>query len=161
MRRMSGWLQNGGRQRAGGVSESDSGQALVELAVALSLLTLILLGAVQFGQIAFTSIAVSNAAKAGVQYGTQSGFTAADTTGISNAANASASNLTGMTVSSSNACVCADGTASTCLNTDCSNSRIIQTLTVSTQYTLTPIVHIPKLASSITLKGSAVQKCAQ
>jgi Flp pilus assembly protein TadG len=154
-------LQSGHIQTPESHSESESGQALVEISVAMSLLTLILLGAVQFGQIMFTSIKVVNAAKAGVEYGAQTGFTAEDSTGISNAAKASASSLTGMTVNSSYTCACSDGTASTCLNTDCSASRIIETVSVTTQYKLTPIVHLPKMANSITLNGSAIQKCAQ
>jgi Flp pilus assembly protein TadG len=164
-------VQNGTRrEQAGCESESDSGQALVEVAVTLSLLVLIILGAVQYGQIAYTSIEVANAAKAGVQYGAQSGFTAEDTTGISNAAKAAAPDLSALSVTSSYGCVCADGTSSTCALGDCSSSRIIESVTVNTQLTLTPIIHIPALApvintaaqaSSITLYGLAVQRCAQ
>ncbi len=145
------------RQRTG----SESGQALVELSIAISLLVLILLGAVEFGQIAYSSIEVANAAKAGVQYGAQSGYTAADSTGIQNAAQGSAPNLSGMVVNSSVACVCSDGSASTCLNTDCPNSHIEETVTVTTQYALSPIVRIPQFGSSMTLRGSASQRCGQ
>lgn len=150
--------------------EPESGQAIVEVAVTLSLLVLIVLGAVQFGQIAYTSIQVANAAKAAVQYGAQNGFTAADTTGITTAATSAAPTLTGLTATPTVACVCSDGSASTCQNTDCSNSRLIETLTVTTQYTLTPVIHVPALnpvihtaaqPTTITLSGSAVQKCAQ
>ncbi|MFP5204231.1 MAG: TadE/TadG family type IV pilus assembly protein [Acidobacteriota bacterium] len=140
---------------------AESGQALVELSVALSLLVLILLGAVEFGQIAYSSIEVANAAKAGVQYGAQNGYTAADSIGIQNAAQGSAPNLSGMTVTSSVACVCSDGSASTCQNTDCPNSHIEETVTVATQYALSPIIHIPQFAGSIALHGQAIQRCGQ
>jgi len=140
---------------------SESGQALIELAVTLSLLTIILLGVIEFGQVAYTSIEVSNAAKAGVQYGAQNGTTAADTTGITNAAQAAAPNLSGLTANSSYACVCSDGSASTCANTDCSSSHIEETVTVTTQYQLTPIISMPAYGSTITLNGSAIQKCSQ
>jgi Flp pilus assembly protein TadG len=156
------WLQSGGRERRYRYDwGSESGQALVELSVGLSLLVLLLVGAVEFGQIAYTSIKVANTAKAGVQYGMQNGSTASDTTGIQNAAKAAVPDLAGLTVNSSYSCMCSDGTASSCLLTDCANSHIEETVTVTTQYTLTPIVHIPVLLNSITLHGSAVQRCLQ
>ena len=140
---------------------SESGQALVELSVAISLLVLILLGAVEFGQIAYSSIEVANAAKAGVQYASQNGYTATDTTGIQNAAQASAPSLSGLVASSSVACVCSDGSSSTCLNTDCPNSHIEETVTVTTKYAFSPIVHIPQFGSTMTLHGQAIQRCGQ
>ncbi|MFP5277271.1 MAG: TadE/TadG family type IV pilus assembly protein [Acidobacteriota bacterium] len=139
----------------------DSGQALAELCVGLGLLVLIVLGAIEFGQVAYTSIEVANAAKAGVQYGSQDNNTAVDATGIQNAAAAAAPNLTGLSTSVLNSCICSDGTASTCLNTDCPNSHLEDTVTVSTSYTFTPIVDMPAFPSSFTLKGQASQKCGQ
>lgn len=147
----------GGSLRACG----ESGQALVELCIGLALFVLILLGAVEFGQVAYTSIEVANAAKAGVQYGAQNNSTALDTIGIQNAAAAAEPNLSGLTATTSSTCVCSDGSASTCLNTDCPTSHLEETVTVSTSYTLTPIIRMPAFASSFTLKGKASQKCGQ
>lgn len=155
------WLQSGRKPRDRYGWGSESGQSLVELSVGLSILVLILAGAVEFGQIAYTSIKVANTAKAGVQYGMQNGSTASDTTGIQNAAKAAASDLSGLTVNSSYSCACSDGTASSCLLTDCANSHIEETVTVTTQYAMTPIIHIPALLNSITLHGRAVQRCLQ
>lgn len=56
----------------------ESGGPLVELALAMPLLTLILLGAIGLGQLAMGAINVSNAAKAAVQYAAQDGGTAED-----------------------------------------------------------------------------------
>lgn len=147
---------------------SESGQSLVELCVGFSLLVLILLGAVEFGQVAFTSIKVANAAKAGVQYGSgvtyisgvaQGGCNAGDSTGIQNAVQAAAPTLSGITSAPTISCACSDGSASTCANTDCPNSHREETLTVQTQYTLTPIIRMQVFPSSFTLKGQARQKC--
>ena len=146
-----------GRRRCRG----ESGQALVELCVGLSMLSLILLGALEFGQIAYTSIEVANAAKAGVQYGSQDNNTAVDATGIQNAAAAAAPSLSGLATTVANSCICSDGTASTCLNTDCPNSHLEDTVTVNTSYTLAPFITLPALPSSFTLKGQASQKCGQ
>lgn len=140
---------------------STSGQALVELSVGLSLLVLIVLGAVEFGQVIYTGIQVSDAAKAGVQYGAQNQGTAADSNGIELAAQADAPTLTGLQVTPSKSCACSDGSASTCLNTDCSTSHLEETLIVNTQYTVTPIIRLPGFGSSFTLKGQAIQKCGR
>jgi Flp pilus assembly protein TadG len=57
----------------------ETGGPLVELALAMPMLTLILLGAVSLGQLAMGAINVSNAAKAAVQYAAQDSNTAVDT----------------------------------------------------------------------------------
>jgi Flp pilus assembly protein TadG len=137
---------------------SAAGQSLVETAVLGSLLILVLLGVVEFGQVAYDSIEVSNAAMAGAQYGGQNGLTANDATGISNAAEAAAPDLSALSVTSSRTCVCSDGTASTCSIGDCSSSFVEPIVTVNTTATITPAIHLPGL-TSFTLKGKAIQKC--
>lgn len=146
---------------ARGADARESGQALVELSIAASLLVLICLGAVEFGQVAYTSTEVASAAKAGAQYGAQNGATASDSNGITNTATAAAPNLSGMTVSATYACVCSDGSASTCLLTDCPNSHIEESVIVNTKYALTPMIRLPGIASTFTVTGSAIQECGQ
>ncbi len=140
---------------------NDSGQAMVEAALVIPLLALILIGMAELGRAAYAAIQVSNAAKAGVQYGTQNGSAAADAIGIINAAASDAANLTGLTTTSSVSCVCSDGSASTCQPTDCANSHIESILTVNTQANFDPIFHIPGLPATFTLRGQAIQKCGQ
>jgi Flp pilus assembly protein TadG len=140
---------------------NDAGQALVETALIFPVLIALLIGAAEFACVAYAAIEVSNAARAGAQYGAQSGSTASDTTGIATAASADAANLTGLTTASSYACACSDGSSSTCANTDCANSHIEETLTVNTQATFNPHIHLPGLPTTFTLKGKAIQKCAQ
>ncbi len=138
-----------------------NGDALVEMAIVLPLLTLILLGAFDMGMAAYTSIEVSNAALAGVQYGAQNATAAGDVTGIQNAAAADASNITLGPTSASHTCICADGSASTCQPTDCSGSAIVTILTVQTQATFTPFFHLPSIPTSFTIQGQAIQKVMQ
>jgi Flp pilus assembly protein TadG len=137
------------------------GQSLVEAALVTPLLITILVGGAELGRVAYAAIEVANAARAGAQYAAQSGYSASDTTGISNAAANDAGNLTSLTTSSSYTCVCSDGSTSTCANTDCANSHIEQTVTVNTQATINPMFHIPGLPTPYTVKGKAVQKCVQ
>jgi Flp pilus assembly protein TadG len=141
--------------------DRDAGQALVETALLIPLLTTLLIGTAEMARVAYAAIEVANAAHAGAQYGAQSGYTASDTTGISNAAAIDAANLTGLTTISSYSCICSDGSASTCQPTDCSNTHIEQTLTVNTQATIDPIIHLPGLPTKYTVKGQAIQRCAQ
>jgi len=136
------------------------GQSLIETAIVFPVLVILLMGAADLARIGRASVDLSNAAKAGAQYGTQNGFTAQDTTGIATAAQNEVKSLT-VTTSSSYTCVCSDGTSSTCQNTDCSSSHVIETLTVNTQATVTPLIHLPVLPTTFTVKGKAVQRCLQ
>jgi Flp pilus assembly protein TadG len=69
----------------------EMGQAFVELAIVLPVAILLLVGAAEIGRLAFASIEVSNAARAGVAYGAQSHVTASDIAGIQTAATLQAS----------------------------------------------------------------------
>lgn len=146
--------------------KSEAGQSLAELAFSLPLLLLLALGAVEIGTVLYDSIAVENAAMAGVQYGSQTSATEADTTGIQNAAAAAAPSLS-LTTTPSTSCICSNGASSTCKSTDCSGASIETILTVQTQTTITPPIHFPGLSgisalpTSFTLYGQAVQKVLQ
>lgn len=139
----------------------EAGQALVETALVFPVLIALLVGTFEMARVAYAAIEVANAARAGAQYGAQSGYTAQDATGISNAAANDAANLTGLTTTSSYACVCSDGTSSTCQPTDCPNSHKEETLTVNTQVTFDPVIHLPGIPKTYTLNGQAIQKCVQ
>ena len=141
---------------------SEAGGALVETALTAPLLTIMILGAVEFARVAYTAIEVTNAAEAGVTYGAQSGLTASDIAGITWAATKDASNVTSLTVSNvALGYVCSDGSAATGASGDCSNSHLEETVTVQTQATLNPIIHVPGLPATYTLYGHAVEKCLQ
>jgi hypothetical protein len=141
--------------------DNDSAQALVETALVLPVLAILLIGATEFALVAYAAIEVSNAAKAGVQYGAQNGATASDTSGIATAASNDAVNVTGLTTTSSYSCICSDGSASTCQPTDCPNSHIEEILTVKTQTSYHPPIVLPGFYGPYTLKGQAIQKCGQ
>ena len=157
--------RNGSRSllRACAGMKSEAGQSLVELAISIPLLFLLLLGAVEMATVIYDSIAVENAAMAGVQYGSQTTITAADTTGIENASTAAAPNVSlTFTPAPSSSCICSNGASSTCQPTDCSGANIEKILTVNTQTTITPpFYYVPGLPKSFTLYGKAVQKVLQ
>jgi Flp pilus assembly protein TadG len=150
-----GWMKGGG--------EGEAGQALVELALSMSVLSLVLLGAVEFGRMAYVSIEVTNAARAGVAFGSLNNSNASNLTGIQNAANAEAANLQLGTTTAVVTGICSNGNACTgtggkCQSTDCSTSQIEGILTVQTQTTFNPVIHAPGFGGSFTLYGYAQQK---
>lgn len=152
--------------------KEEGGQALVETAVSLTLFVVLLLGAVEFGQVAYTAIEVDNAAEAAAQYATQSSATAESLSGMLTAAkndyyNPSALTLVSPTSTSGYACNCAgSGTSVSCSDNSitsppCPGSYVEVTLTVQTQVTYTPPIHIPGLSGSFQLHGNATRKVLQ
>ena len=145
-----------------GLLRSTSGQSLVELAVAGPFVVFLLLGLLEFGQIAYYSIEVTNAAKAGASYGELTSANAYDQNGIKLAALAAAPDISSsnLLVTSSRSCICSDGSASTCSLGDCSTSNIEATVIVDTSATISPIIKLPGF-TSFTLSGRAIQQCLQ
>jgi len=150
----------------------EEGQALIETAVSMSLLVLLMLGAVEFGRLAFAAIEVNNAAKAAAQYGSQSHATALDQAGMQQAAQNEYSNLTGLSLLSPSgtngySCTCADtGLAASCTSNSisspvCPGSYVEVTLLVQTQTSFDPLIHVPGLPRSYNLVGTAKQKVLQ
>src|ERR1700734_3835484 len=72
-----------------------AGGAIVELALVLPIFSALLLGSAEFARLEYASIEVSNAARAGVAYGSQSSATASDFTGMQTAATNDGPNITG------------------------------------------------------------------
>ena len=145
------------------IRREESGGALVETALTLPLLVMMIAGAGEFSRVAYASLEVVSAAKAGVSYGAQTGGTTSDLTGITYAAQNDAANVTSLKVlSATSSYACSDGAAATTpLNLACSNSHLQQTLTVVTQATIDPIIHLPGLPTTYTIQGQASQLCLQ
>jgi Flp pilus assembly protein TadG len=146
------------------VIRRDAGQAFVELALVLPIFLLLLVGAAELGRIAYASIEVSNAARAGAAYGAQSHITASDIGGIQLAATQDAPNITSMTATATQSCLCSDGTAPTCANagTTCVTPiRIIEYVQVNTTAPVNTLFHLPGIPNSITLTGQAIMRVEQ
>ena len=134
------------------------GSQLVELAVIMPMLLAILLGAVEFAQLEYDSIEVSNAAYAGAAYGAQNHITAMDTSNMQLAAIADAATMTGVSATATSFCSCSDGTSITCSSSSScvSPARILEYVQVNTSLTVTPAYHVPGLPSSYVLSGKAI-----
>src|SRR3954469_259245 len=70
--------------------------AILELALLAPIFAAMLVGAAEFGMLCYSAIEVSEAARAGVAYGSQTPGTASDTSGMQTAATNAAPNVTGM-----------------------------------------------------------------
>lgn len=151
---------------------SEEGGALVETAFSMSLLILLLLGAAEFGRLAYAAIQVNSAAKAAAQYAAQSRTTAADVPGMTSAAqneyfNPTALQLISPTATSGTSCTCADTGADAVCSTNsvtapaCPGSVMEVTLTVQTQASFDPLFRVPGLSGPFTLTGTAKQKVLQ
>lgn len=145
---------------------SEAGQAIVEAAITMPFLILLMVGAAEFGRMAFAAIQVSNAAAAAAKYGAQTHATAGDTAGMLTAAqNEYTYNPTALTLTPAPtaACSCSDSGASVSCHdsTVCSGAQIEVSITVRTQASFNPIIHVPGLTPTITLHGWAIQKVLQ
>ena len=141
----------------------EEGGAIAETALTAPFLAVIIFGAVEFARVAYAAIEVTNAARAGVSYGAQSGLTASDSAGIIWAATHDGVNIPGMTVSTPViSYTCSDGKPTTGTPPACGNGvHLLETLTVQTQVTMDPLIHVAGLPTTYTLYGTAVQTCYQ
>jgi Flp pilus assembly protein TadG len=142
----------------------EKGSAMIELALIMPMFTLLLAGAADFARLAYASIEVSNAARAGVVYGMQNRNTALSLSGMKTAAINDAADVAAMTATASEKCVCTSGTTVTCANagTTCvSPGRILQYVTVNTTATLNTLFQYPGLPSTLTLNGQATMRVEQ
>jgi len=93
-------------------TKRERGQSLVELALVVPMLLIMLVGIIEIGRFAYYSILVSNAARAGAQYGAQNLATAKDTLGIQAAANRDGQGGAGLIVTPTQMCGCSGATLS-------------------------------------------------
>lgn len=145
---------------------SERGSALVELAVSLPLLVLIFVGTVDFGRVFYTAIALTDAARAGAQFGAFTAGQSGNIAGMQTTA-VNAVNTAGITAVASRTCQCATSSGTftpTVLANDCTSAELIAcplmhrviTVTVTTTKTFTTVISgFPGIPSSVVLTRSA------
>jgi hypothetical protein len=101
------------------------GQAALEVALVVPVLTVLLLIVGEFLRVYYMTIELNNAARAGVQYGVNNPANAANLTGMQQAALNDGSDISGMTATATEYCECSDGSSVSCGTADaCSDERI-------------------------------------
>jgi Flp pilus assembly protein TadG len=105
----------------------------------MPLLFLLLIGAIDLGRFAQFDTMLASSARAGAQYGSLNLITADNLTGMTTAAQNDMSNLSGITVTPSSFCKCADGTATSCTATACPSNHRLLYVSVSVTGTFHPL----------------------
>jgi Flp pilus assembly protein TadG len=151
---------------------SDAGAALVELAVSLPVLLLIFVITIDFARVFYLSIALTNAARAGAQYGAYTPARSSDFAGMQTMATNSIA-VDGVSAVASRVCQCATdaGTfsatspANDCTNppaTSCPGGHRVMTVTVTTSKTFTTIMsEFPGVPNSVPLTRAATLRVAE
>jgi Flp pilus assembly protein TadG len=146
----------------------EQGYSLVEVSLLVSFFGVpLLLGAVEMGQLAYTGIEVSNAARAGAAFASQSTGDSADTTDTKTAATNEANDVEGVNVTQSTFCVCSNSPATTVtcssVTTSCTGTgnHGITFVQVNTSATVNPVLRFPGFPSSVTLRGEAAMRIGQ
>lgn len=132
-----------------------SGQSAIEMALVLPAVVLLLVVVADFGRVFYASIAIADAARAGVQYGAQNYAKAADYPNIVQAALNDGTNVVGLSATASDFCMCS-GQLVSCGATQCSGQQLFVKVTASVKFT--PIIKYPGLPSIIPLSSTAIME---
>jgi Flp pilus assembly protein TadG len=136
------------------------GQSMTELAIVIPVLALVLVIIADFARMFYLSVEVSDAARAGAQYASQSVVTAADTSGITTAADYGAPDVGSLSVSS-NFCTCVSPTPSgqtACATSYCTDSPDANYVEVDASASFTTLLHYPGVPNHISVPGKAIMQ---
>jgi Flp pilus assembly protein TadG len=99
-----------------GFRKRKGGSALLELAIAMPILILLVLGVADFGRMFYTGIAVANAARAAAEYGSANvtNFSTSDTATYNQAGRDEAADVGSITVTTERFCRCPNGSVPAC-----------------------------------------------
>ena len=114
------------------------GSLMVEFAVALPVLTLLVLGLVDLGRYSLQKSALLQGAREGAQYGS---YSYGDTSAINTTAQ-NGSGLTGVTANSSVFCECTSGVTVSCSSTCSGGATLKRYVTVTTSKSFSSIVSV-------------------
>jgi Flp pilus assembly protein TadG len=134
-----------------------AGQAMVELALVVPVLVVLLMGATDLARVFYFSIAVNNAARAGVQYGAQDLSKSADFSGMAQAALNDGSGISGLNATASNFCECPGSAPQSCSPLP-SCPGVATYVEVQTSAQFNTLLKYPGLPSAVALSGNATMR---
>lgn len=138
-----------------------SGTSAIEFALLAPVLVFLVIGVIEVGRYMYLSILASHAARAGVQYASQSTETAADANsngaGTRSAALADAQNLSGFTEHSTILCTIA-GQSSTCPQNTANAvpANLVYYVQVKVSGTFTSLLNYPGIPNTFPITATAV-----
>jgi Flp pilus assembly protein TadG len=141
----------------------ERGQSVAEMALITPMLLLLLVGTIEIGRYAYYGIEVSNAARAGVQYGAQSLTDSKDIAGITQAAQKDAPEVAGMNVTATNRCACSNSPANFvgCPARGCAPGHALVFVQVDTTANIRPLLRYPGLPAGFAARGQAIMRVTQ
>jgi Flp pilus assembly protein TadG len=152
---------------------SERGSSLVELAVALPILIIIIAATIDFARVFYLSVSLTNAARAGAQYGSHDIGHSGNIAGMETAASNAIPDVTSVSTDASRSCVCATDAGvfsdtapspNNCTDpaaTSCPGKHVVVTVTVTASKTFTTIMNVlPGVPSSIDLHRGATLRVA-
>jgi Flp pilus assembly protein TadG len=146
------------RKESAGRPRGCGGQTVVEVALLLPLLLLLLVGVIEIGRYAYFDILISNAARAGAQYGAQSLIQAADVAGIRTAAQNDG--LAAMTITATQQCGCAAGALGGCpTGAVCPQPLVYVQVTATDRYS--SLFRYPGIPRNLTLTSTVTMRVSQ
>lgn len=146
-------------RRAEGVADRGSGQSVAELALILPALIL-MLAAVDFARLYYMWMAVTDAARAGAQYGAQNRTTAVDLAGMEQAACDAMQDLPcapGTNAVASNFCHCS-GAPISCTSAGSCAGYVQNFVQVTANATFDTVIAYPGIPSSVPISASVVMQ---
>jgi Flp pilus assembly protein TadG len=152
------------RRRCGDRRRRQRGAALVEVAVAVILLCFIALGTADFGRVSYMAMALTNAARAGAIYGTQSLAKSSDFAGMETAAARSAAADVGViNTSASRTCECQVGSGTPTVMGSCPpigtcTGTVRIRVKVIASKTFNMIKAFPGLPGTVSLSRTAIMR---
>lgn len=145
------WLAGG---RLARLHRSETGGALVELAVVLPVLILIAVGVMDYGRVYFTAVAVTNAARAGAEWGASVKGREGQTTNIQDFAKLDGAESAPITVTAQQTCKCG-ATAVSCATTCGGYGEPRVFVEVTATKTVALLIKYPGLPASVTVSRTA------
>lgn len=131
---------------------------MVELAVVLPVLILIAVGVMDYGRVFFTSIAVSNAARAGAEWGAFSeGVNSSNFTGMQNFAKLEGAQAGTITVTANRTCRCGVTVVTCSTGSDCGGGYgpAAEYIDVKAEKWVKMLIKYPGLADSVKISRTA------
>lgn len=142
-------------------SRCKCGQSAVEMAMMLTVLVLLLLAAMDFARLYYMSMAVTDAARAGAQYGAQNRANAANVLGMEQAACNSMQDLActpGTNATATSFCQCSGSTTVvSCTSPGCA-SYVQNFVRVTTNSTFHPVIPYPGIPSSVPFSATVTMQ---
>jgi Flp pilus assembly protein TadG len=140
---------------------SERGSSAVEMALIVPVMIGLLLGAIDYGRVFYSAMAVTHAATVGAQYGAQSVTQSLDNAGMISAASGAATDVSGFSATAGRSCFCWSASAGTetamgtCTSTCTSPSVVRIYVTVSTFGVFSTFVNYPGIPRTITINRAA------